>query len=55
MIRWLAPTLVATLGFAAPAAADQWRELYRPLDLPELAPGRRARSAPSTSGSTGRA
>ncbi len=39
MIRWLAPMLVATLGFAAPAAADQWEELYRPLDLPRLAPG----------------
>jgi hypothetical protein len=39
MIRWLALALVAPLGFAAPAAADEWRELYRPLGLPELAPG----------------
>jgi hypothetical protein len=39
MIRWLALALVAPLGFVAPAAADHWRELYRPLGLPELAPG----------------
>jgi hypothetical protein len=37
MIRWLVPMLLASLGFASPAAADQWSELYRPLDLPELA------------------